>query len=392
MLTEYSNSRDDFKPGVLMLLSNPATYDTRPVKEALSLANNGYKVILLAWDREGGAPKHSFISKNLVIQRFKLRAPYGQNMRTLLGFALFYIWCFINSVMKHFQVIHCHDVDTLLCGILLKIPRWSRVKLVYDMHDHPVMFLSKFPKSEILINLIFTFTRSYFDHLVVVNEGFVKYLSRRGFKKGNLTVIMNVPETVVGRPQLRENGVFRIFYYGSLSRVRGVHNLINAVSPLSNVLLLLAGKGELVSLITKLERTHTNISYLGWLSPSELDSFIRASNLILSLSSLYSPNNINHILATPEKFFTSLAHGIPVLVSEGTYQATLARRYGCGLIVDMKNISDIREVIEILVKDKELYNRLARNGLKIARERFNWKIMEKRLVSLYESLNRRTIS
>jgi len=384
MLTEYVNSNNisGDKPDVLMLLSNPATYDTRPLKEAESLAHNGYKVIIFAWDREGKASRQ-FFSTNLVIQRFNLKAPYGQSIMTLLGFALFYTWCFINSLMMRFQVIHCHDVDTLPCGILLKISRGRCVKLVYDMHDHPSVFMNRFPKSETLVNLVFTFMRRYVDHLVVVNEGFVEYLAGKGFKKEKLTVIMNVPETAVEGPRLRESDVFRILYYGSLSRVRGVHNLVRAVEPLSDVLLILAGNGELVSWITKLAEAHPHISYLGWLPLSEIDKLIQTAHLI---PTLYLPDNINHALATPEKFFTSLASGIPVLVPERTYMATLVRKYKCGLIVDLRSFISIREAIMTLINDKCLYDRLARNGIKITRELFNWKFMEKRLLSTYSIL------
>ena len=378
-----SGSLED-KATVLMLLSNPATYDIRPLKEAESLCQNGHKVIILAWNREGVSPRQPF-STRLITKRFNLRAPYGQSIGTLLGFSLFYIWCFFNASTIGFQVIHCHDIDTLPCGILLKFFRGGHVKLVYDMHDHPLIFLNSFPRSKSLVDLMFSFMRKYADHLIVVNDGFIEYLALEGFKKENITVIMNVPERIADRPPLRENNVFRIFYYGELGKDRGVHNLIKAVEPLSNVLLLLAGRGDFVPWIIQLEKAHPNISYLGWISNSEIERLIRTCHLI---PTLYLPNNINQILATPGKFFTSITNGIPVLASEGTYMATLVREYKCGMIVDATNPISIREAIEALIVDKSLFERLARNGIKAARGLFNWSIMEKRLLSTYSNLLR----
>lgn len=366
---------------ILMLLSNPATWDARPLKEANSLARNGYHVTIFAWDREGGSPKKSF-SANLEIKRFRLKAPYGQNLITLLGFALFYVWCFFNSFAMQFQTIHCHDVDTLPLGIILKVSR-RRVGLVYDIHDHPIVFLNRFPKSGILTNLVFFFARRYADRVVVVNDGFVKLLVATGFEKEKLAVVMNVPETAVEEPRLHENGIFRIFYYGDLGRERGVHNLVQAVKSLSGVFLILAGKGDLVPWITKSKENWANVTYLGWISMSEIDRVRQTAHLI---PTLYLPININNVLATPAKFFTSISNGLPAVVPEGTYMAALVRKYKCGLIINAENVKSIRNLLRNLVKDKSLYDRMARNGIKIARETFNWKVMEKRLLSMYSTL------
>lgn len=365
-----------------MLLSNPATYDLRPLKEAASLTRNGFIVTIFAWDREGELPRQPSLT-NLVIHRFNLRSSYGQSIRTLFGFALFYFWCFLKSLTMNFRVIHCHDVDTLPCGILLAASRGRKVQLVYDMHDHPSDFLSSFPKSKTLVNFVFILMRRYVDQLVVVNDGFMEYFVDKGFDRKKITVIMNVPETVVNEPRLYDGGVFRIFYYGSLSRARAVHNLIRAVELLPDVTLLLAGNGELVYWIKKQEETHHNISYLGWLSNSEIDELSQTAHLI---PSIYLPSNINHILATPGKFFTSIACGIPVLAPEGTYMAILVQRYECGLLIDAMNFISIREAIRILMNDKNLYNKIANNGIRISKELFNWNIMEKRLLSMYMRL------
>jgi glycosyltransferase involved in cell wall biosynthesis len=360
-----------------MLLSNPATYDTRPLKEAKSLAHNGYRVTILAWDREGGSPRRSS-SPNLEIKRLKFRAPYGQSLMTLLSFTVFYVWCFFNSLTTFSQAVHCHDVDTLPLGIILKVSRrctW----LVYDMHDHPGVYLDKFPRSKTLIGLAFTFARRYADRVVVVNDAFVKYLADRGFKKEKLAVVMNALETVAEKPRLRGKGIFRIFYYGTLEG-EWIYNLIKAVESLSGVLLVLAGKGDLVPWITNSKENWVNMSYLGWVSLSEIDRVTQETDLI---PTIHLPIKTNNVLATPEKFFTSIAVGIPILASEGTYMATLIREYKFGLVVDATSSISIREGLRILIDDKRLYDRLARNGIKIAREMFNWEVMEKRLLSVY---------
>lgn len=368
---------------VLMLLSNPATYDLRPLKEAKTLAKNGYKVIILAWDREGTSPKQSLLS-NLLIRRFNLKAPYGQRLRTIIGLLFFYIWCIIFSFTYEFTLIHCHDVDMFICGLLIKVLRVGKVKLIYDMHDHPTVFLNKFPKSNILVKIIFVMAKNYADNIIVVNEGFLDYLSKIGFKKEKMTVIMNVSLINFKTPTNKDHrGEFTIFYYGDISVNRGVHKLIKAVTGLENVELLLAGKGDLTPFIRKIAKEHKNIKYLGWVLPSEIDRLIKQADLI---PSLYMPNNINHILASPGKLFTAMANAIPVLVPNGSYQAEIVRKYNCGMVINMDNIDEIRKAIIRLASNPDLCRMLGENGIKAACEVFNWDEMEHRLINSYSSL------
>jgi glycosyltransferase involved in cell wall biosynthesis len=360
-----------------MILSNPATYDTRPIKEAKALVSEGHRVTILSWDRNGGAPRLS-VSGLMEIKRFPLKAPYGQNWVTLLGFALFYVWSAFSALTTKYEAVHCHDVDTLPLGIFFKIFR-RHLRLVYDMHDHPLVFLNAFAFSNPLINLLFIVCRKMLDFIVVVNDGFIGYLTNKGFARNRIIVIMNLPEWQQKGARLLNNQIFRIFYYGSLDRNRGVENLILAVQPLSNVRLILAGKGELVPWISNAKGLK-NIYFLGWISLQEIDRITESVHLI---PTLYMPTNINQILATPEKFFSSLCEGIPVLVPKGTYMACITKKYQCGLIVDPKDYLEIRDALRFLSTDHILYNKLSQNAADLYSNFFSWEIMKKRLFSIY---------
>jgi len=368
-----------------MLLSNPATYDTRPLKEANSLVKNGYKVVILAWDREGNCPRQT-LSNGLLIRRFNLKSPYGQSIRTVIGFFFYYVWCIISSYTLNIEVIHCHDVDTFFCGILIKMLRFGRIKLIYDMHDHPIVFLEKFPKAHFLVKVVFAIAKHYTDYVIVVNDGFLECLSKGGFQREKMTVIMNVPlksEYSKFNTTNCSRRKFTVFYYGAIGTQRGTHKLLDAVKDLDNVELLLAGKGDLVYLVKNAEKKYSNVKYLGWISTSKINHLVKKADLI---PSLYMPNNINHILASPEKLFTAMAHGIPVLVHKGSYQAKIVRKYDCGVVVDMDDTAKVREAIFKLASSPELCKKLGENGIKVVSELFNWQVMERRLVGVYHSL------
>ena len=374
--------RDSVKH-ILMLLSNPATYDIRPLKEARTLAENGFKVIILAWDREGIAPRLS-LAENLLIHRLNLRAPYGQSIKVLVRLLVFYMWCIITSFIYRFQAIHCHDADMFLCGVLLKVIRLGRVKLVYDMHDHPLIFLDRFPMHRFLVKVIFAVARKYADHVIVVNEIFSDYLSKMGFEGQKISVIMNVPQTVYSTDKSNYNKKkFVILYYGNINADRGVLKLAEAIAGLKNVELLLAGRGDLVSVIKVMEEKFNNIKYLGWIPIDEINKLTRQADLI---PSLYSPSNINNMMASPGKLFTAMAYGIPVLVPKGSYQAKIAGRYKCGIAVNINDTTEVKNVIVKLISSPDLHRELGENGIKAVSRLFNWGIMEKRLIEMYSSL------
>ena len=365
---------------VLEIISNPVIYDNRVIKETKTLIKNGYNVIIFAWNREENLLIDNISLHNLSIKYFNLKAPYGHSLKTLFSFFLFYIWCILSSFSINFRIIHCHDVDTLFCGIIIKLVRLGRIKLVYDMHDHPIIFLSNFPKASFLLKLIFSVIKHYVDHTLVVNDFFLKYLLKLGFQKEKITVIMNVPsKTKYKKHNISKKHEFTIFYYGNISFHKGVYKLIKALVGLNNIVVLMAGKGDLVPLIKNMK----NVKYLGWISISQINKLLKQVDLI---PSLYIPNNINQILASPGKLFMAMANGIPVLVPTGTYQAKIVRKYKCGIIVNIDDLNEIREAIQNLISNPGLCKRLGENGIMAINEIFNWNKMESRLISIYHSL------
>ncbi|HZW85268.1 MAG TPA: glycosyltransferase [Nitrososphaerales archaeon] len=114
---------------VVMLLTNPATYDQRPLKEAHALSAAGYSVTILAWDREEAMPRDSLFDDGLLIKRMRVRAGRGTPFLTVPRLFLFYAWCVVRLLAMHVDVIHCHDVDTLPAGFAAKALKAARPRL-----------------------------------------------------------------------------------------------------------------------------------------------------------------------------------------------------------------------------------------------------------------------
>jgi glycosyltransferase involved in cell wall biosynthesis len=87
---------------------------------------------------------------------------------------------------------------------------------------------------------------------------------------------------------------------------------------------------------------------------------------------------------TPTKFFESLANGVPVITSDIGDCGELVRETECGVVVDETNVDDIVRGVSALIEDPSLRHRMAENGLRLIKERFNWEAMGEKLIRIYE--------
>jgi glycosyltransferase involved in cell wall biosynthesis len=374
-------AKGERKRRVVMLLSNPATFDQRPLKEAHSLCKSGKEVTILAWDRELETPSDSVFEDGLVIKRLRLRAGHGTPFLTVPKLLLFYGWCLAHLVGKVADAIHCHDVDTLPAGYAAKAVNLGRPKLFYDMHDLPEAFLRFFPLTRVTQKVFLSTARSAAAAIVVVNDRFVTYLDGLGFAKSKLVVVMNSPPMEGGRREKARGKEFKVLYYGWLGEERGVKLLLEAVRGMDGVTLTLAGRGELEPYVRERALKDPSIKFLGWLKMEELESVIADADLI---PSLYEPRTKNAQLATPGKLLTAMSLSTPALVPAGTFQAEIVERFHCGIAVDWKDPADVRRAIARLSTDATAYTRLAKASYEAFVSAFSWEVMAARLSSAYD--------
>ena len=364
-----------------MLLSNPATFDQRPLKEAHSLCRAGRQVTILAWDRELETDSDSVFRDGLVIKRMRVRAGHGTPFLTLPKLLLFYTWCVAHLAGMAADAIHCHDVDTLPAGYAARAVKLWRPKLVYDMHDLPEAFLRFFPLTTITQKISLSTVRSAAAAIVVVNDRFVSYLGGLGFPKSKLVVVMNSPPTRSGRKARPRGEEFNVLYYGWLGEERGVKLLVEAARGLGGVTLTLAGRGELEPYVREAASGDASIRFMGWLKMADLEPLIEQADLI---PSLYEPRTRNAQIATPGKLLTAMSLSIPSLVPSGTYQAEIVERFHCGVVVNWHDPGDVRRAIMELSTDREAYDSLAEASYAAFVSCFSWEVMEGRLAGAYD--------
>src|SRR5216683_2778028 len=119
-------------PAVLMLLTNAYDPDPRVRQEALALIRMGCRVQLLVWDRDLKSPRFERM-EGVEVERVFLPSVHGRGNTQLFFYAWLYVKMLWRGRQSSFDVVHCHDLDTLPLGFVLG--KLKRKPIVYDAHE-----------------------------------------------------------------------------------------------------------------------------------------------------------------------------------------------------------------------------------------------------------------
>jgi len=222
---------------VLMILSKEIITDPRVYKEALTLVNNGYEVRVLCWNRNNSPIPEEIVKK---IQVYRLKNTFFMRILShdLLRNPLWWWLAFKKgiSLFEHgfnFDVVHCHDLDTLITGILLK--KRFGVKLVYDAHEiFGFMILRDMPK--LIVRSVFFMEKvlvKKVDEVITVNIPLNEYFSK--LTDAQITIVMNCKDLVIENYTPPQHDVFTISYIGVLNKARLFPDLVDIIGNIDNV-------------------------------------------------------------------------------------------------------------------------------------------------------------
>jgi glycosyltransferase involved in cell wall biosynthesis len=364
---------------VLMLLSNEYRPDPRVRKEAITLREAGHEVTVLCWNRPQLASDH-LEDDGIKIERVrtgKVASPLS--MGTNIPF--FYIRAYFRSRHLEFDVVHCHDYDTLMLGVF--ISRLRHVPLVYDSHE----WFSKMVAQDLpgfacrLIERTESLLMPNCQAVIAANEAVADHLVSSG--ANNVTVVMNCPDLPPDQPRaayLEKDGI-SLFYGGTLEPGRFVKEMLEVVKGDKGCTLRIAGNGRMVKDVEEAAASCDCIHFLGYIAQDQIFENIAGCDAVVSM---LDPSNGNYAIATPIKLLEAMAYGVPIIVSEGTYSAEMVKLFDCGLVVEYT--SDGMSSAISLLKDAGNREKLGRNGRVAAEKEYNWAAMRERLWKVYRTL------
>lgn len=292
------------------------------------------------------------------------------------------------------DIYHAHEWETLYEAIQIKRilkKQNCTVKVIFDAHE-----LEKHtPLLKLLMREV--------DHIITVSDSLKNIYARR-YPKIPITVIYNSPHFQEYEPVSQDteeqqpdaSKPFTIAYEGMLSKDKGdPYKIMEIVNRLSKVRMEVKFKilGK-VALVKQLEmkkvirnlRLNPRIHY-GWVDFQDLSKHWAEADAGYVYFNLNEPNRV---YALPNKFFSYLNNGVPVVVNAATEMWRFVNKHQCGIVIKKKNptAADYADHFIRLNKDRELLNRLSRNAREVMQTTYCWERMEERLADMMNSLQK----
>ncbi|MCQ9206021.1 MAG: glycosyltransferase, partial [Omnitrophica bacterium] len=278
-------------------------------------------------------------------------------------------------------VVHCHDLDTLSIGVMLK-KKYS-IKLIYDAHEIFAYMIERVT-NKCVVGGAFILEKillRYVDHIITVNKPLHTYFSSRSPKP--ISIVMNCKQLISKEYQPPPSNIFTVIYIGTLHKNRMFPQLIDTIGFLSDIKLILAGqKGSLYELVKQKSSQYPNIEFLGTISTTEVIPKTLKSNAVICM---INPTDKNNKLGLANKQFEAMVCARPIITTKGTYAGRLTHKLCCGLVIDY-NKSALREAILKLKNNPKMCEEFGKNALGAAINKYNWENEESKLLEVYSSL------
>jgi len=379
---------------VCMMLTNPCTNDARVIKEAMTLARNGYNVRILA-TMGNNTPKIEHIG-GIAIKRIKRK--FKSN--TLLGKVEFTLKFTFAAVREKADIYHAHDLSTLLeCYIASRV---NRSKLVYDSHElfadptksrvaaflYSVLEKHLIKKADLVItvdnyrsNILATTYKLESCPLVLMNCPPLK-----PFRVGTDYAVSITPEDIY---RLKKNRRI-ILHQGTIQAGRGggmgLVELVESMKYLDDqYYLLIVGDGPLREDLEKMSvemGVDQRICFTGMVSLTRLPDYTRLADIGVIV---FKKTCLDYYYASPNKLFEYIHANVPVLAPDYPLLKEIVEKYGIGVLIDKIEPEEIAAKIKLVFSDMNNYQRMKENT-EVAKRELNWENEERKLIGAYQAL------
>lgn len=369
---------------ILFLRSNPVNPDSRVEKEVNALVREGHDVTILALDRSSNYKIKKEKIDSVNIYRVGYKSVYGGGKKNFLALLKFQksIISFLYKNKKEIDVIHACDLDTgLLSAILKKI---FRFKLVYDIFDY---YPDSHGASGIMYKILACFekfTINSSDYTILCSENRINQIGK--VKNKNIEIIHNTPPMIKHKNiDKSEKNRLRIVYVGVLGNSRLIKELLEIVSESSLLELHIAGFGSLEVLVENYSKKYVNIIFYGKIDYEKTLQLESNSDVI---TALYDPQVKNHYYAAPNKFYEGLMLGKILIMAKNTGMSEIVEEFDLGEVIDFNKKSLESSLNNILRYSENKKKYISMKSQEIYDEKFNWLLMEQRLINLYNKVRK----
>ena len=351
-------------------------------KEAKALAKAGYDVTLICLhDKNDFVDGIKIIGLSMPLSRF--HRIFGSTFR------------FFKAALKcKADIYHFHDPDFLIFGLMLKL--FTKAKVIYDIHEDYLMtiatkqWLPSFSRNAIasIYGVLEKISAMLLDGVIPAGLEIGERLRPISRK---MSVIQNFPtldEFMLNTNSNRSiQSSRRIIAFGGISKARSIVEIIEAMGLISDNLdarLILGGKSDSVDLEKELSQISgwKRVDYLGVIPRQKMEEIMLSSDISLVL---YSPKP-NHYDVRSNRFYESLAVGLPVIVSDFPKWRRMVEECSCGLAVNPEDPKAIATAIEYLLTHSDEAREMGNRGKQAVLTKYNWLSESKKLLAFYSDI------
>lgn len=371
------------KKQVCFFRSNPVDPDSRVEKEIIALNEAGYSVDVFCWDRESNHGIHQSFYKetNIKIFRVGYKAGFGEGLKSLKPYLKFQFaiikWIFKNR--QKYDVYHACDFDTAFFSFFPI--QLCKKRMVFDIFDficgNPENFFQKMVKASQI------FLINHVDATIICTEK--RRMQIKEAKPRKLSIIHNSPDaSMISNNSFEKQGTNKsVVYVGVFLDNRLLREMLSYFEKNPNIDFYIGGFGLLERLIFESAEKHSNIHFMGKLSYDMTLALEKSCDI---MTAIYDPTVENHQFAASNKFYESLFLGKPLIMAKGTGMSEVVEKERIGVVIDYSEEGfalGMQKILEMEDEWDEISNRMKNLYL----EKYNWNVMKKRLIQLYEELD-----
>jgi len=399
---------------VCFLVSEHPFLDARIFKkEAKSLLKKGYEVTLIVPKIDGhllsisgkklGAPfqDNTFFHEGIKIVTYD--KVYLENRLKSLNYNIhstrserFTDPLTTLGILEEADIYHAHELFSFYSGVGIKRAlrelKSMEVKLVYDSHELDPDVSTTSPKKYKLMMEMLQMMLKEVDFVITVSESIKSWFQNLNPHVPVEVIYNSPPLTPLYSPKNYHQEHLLVVYEGIMNETKGNFRKLLEITEICNKKIdlrfkIIGGTKEWDKKSIDIPPHLTDkIELTGWIDYDSLPSEL--SNAHLGWIDLQPSKSLNHQFAMPNKFFSYLNSGIPVLVNNCTDMKKFLQKYKCGYVVNNNEptAEEYASAILSLYENKILLQQMSRNARNTLENTYHWGEMEKRLFLIYGNL------
>lgn len=297
-------------------------------------------------------------------------------------------------IKSHFDIIHTHMPTPWTADwsvLLTKIMRKKSVLTIHNDMDKSSL-ISKIV-TKVYLNTVFKITLSLVDKIIIVNPNWKKSFISTGLilakYENKISIIPNGVDLSLfnkSKENRKKNTILFVSILDKHHSFKGLDYLLEALVSVSksfpDVNLLIVGEGEMkknYELKAKQLKIDKHITFVGEINQNELSDYYNKASLFVLPSTEIEGFGI--------VLLEAMACSLPVITTNIAGVWKDIKDYNAGIIVKPRDSIELSNAIISILKNSKKADLVGRNGNKLIKEKYDWKIIANQIKSLYKEIH-----